>query len=401
MTVAILPGNIRLMYLYAFVNRFVFAFPIKTLFFVEITGSFLLAMSIFAVQEWSGVLFEIPTGCLSDRWGRRKVAIIGAAARLACFALYAFAPGYAVFFAGAVCYGLSEALASGNNEAILYDSLKEHNQERLYHSVFARFSGLEELALGLGALASVPLAFISLRFVMIASLPSALITLILIFRLKEPQNFSSNSKTLSTHLLFSLKVLWHNRKLRNFALGSACQGGINEAAFDFNSVFVKQFVPVWSLGIFRAAGHIFSSFGMFVSTAVVRRLGAAPTLLTGFLADNLINLFSILVANIWTPFIRTLAPLAEGPAVPLLSGKIQNELSSDIRATVPSVINLGESVIYGTFALAVGFLADSLSPFWALVIAYSFCTVSNIFFVNALRAEKEEQLYPGSQLQVS
>lgn len=131
------------MYAYAFINRFVFAFPIKTLFFLEVTGSFMLAMSIFAVQEWSGVLFEIPTGCLSDRWGRRKVAIIGAAARLACFALYAFAPGYAMLFAGAVCYGLSEALASGNNEAILYDSLKEHNQEHLYHSVFARFSGLK------------------------------------------------------------------------------------------------------------------------------------------------------------------------------------------------------------------------------------------------------------------
>lgn len=134
---------------------------------------------------------------------------------------------------------------------------------------------------------------------------------------------------------------------------------------------------------------------------MVRRFGAAPTLLTGFLADNLINLFSILIANIWTPFIRTLAPLAEGPAVPLLSKKIQNELPSDIRATVPSVINLGESIIYGTFALSVGFLADSLSPFLALVITYSVCTVSNIFFVNVLRAEKEEQLYPGSQLLVS
>ena len=46
-------------------------------------------MSLFAIQNMSITLLEIPTGCLSDKWDRKWVCCVGARFMLVSFILYA------------------------------------------------------------------------------------------------------------------------------------------------------------------------------------------------------------------------------------------------------------------------------------------------------------------------
>ena len=84
-------NNIKYLHWYSFWENFILFYPVKILFFAEVCGNLVEAMSLFAIQNISITLLEIPTGCLSDKWGRKWVCRAGAAVMLFSFILYAFA----------------------------------------------------------------------------------------------------------------------------------------------------------------------------------------------------------------------------------------------------------------------------------------------------------------------
>ena len=112
-------NNIKYLRWYSFWSCFILFYPIKVLFFAEISGNLVEAMSLFAVQNLSITLLEVPTGCVSDKWGRKWVCCGGAATMLISFVLYAVAHNYFILIVASILNGLSTALASGNNGALL------------------------------------------------------------------------------------------------------------------------------------------------------------------------------------------------------------------------------------------------------------------------------------------
>ena len=123
-------NNIKYLHWYSFWENFILFYPVKILFFAEVCGNLVEAMSLFAIQNISITLLEIPTGCLSDKWGRKWVCRAGAAVMLFSFILYAFAESYLILAIASVFNGLSWALASGNNRALLYDSMVQIKRKK-------------------------------------------------------------------------------------------------------------------------------------------------------------------------------------------------------------------------------------------------------------------------------
>jgi MFS family permease len=93
---------------------------------------------------------EIPTGVVADRLGRRTALVMGAALAAAGTAMIGCARSFAAFAAGEACLGISTALMSGADSALLYDSFEGEDRDRLY----ARAEGRSRAAAMLfGALA--------------------------------------------------------------------------------------------------------------------------------------------------------------------------------------------------------------------------------------------------------
>ena len=70
--------NLPLIMLEGFFGSFRLFYPVGILVYQSLTGSFAMAMSIFAVASLALAFFEIPTGIISDKWGRKKTFIMGA-----------------------------------------------------------------------------------------------------------------------------------------------------------------------------------------------------------------------------------------------------------------------------------------------------------------------------------
>ena len=98
-----------------------------------------------------GIVAEVPTGALADRFSRRGALAAGGVLQASGYALWLALPGFAGYAAGFVLWGLGGALTSGSLEALLYDGLKAVGQTRHYSRLLGRITAA-------GLIAQVPAA---------------------------------------------------------------------------------------------------------------------------------------------------------------------------------------------------------------------------------------------------
>ncbi|RLC02495.1 MAG: MFS transporter [Deltaproteobacteria bacterium] len=136
-------NNIRMFIAFRVFFNARFYYPVFTILFLD----FGLTISQFAILNavWAGaiVLMEVPSGALADIWGRRNMLIFSSLLMIAELLLLCIVPLghptllFAIFLVNRVLSGTAEAAASGADEAIAFDSLKEVGLDGQWSKVLA------------------------------------------------------------------------------------------------------------------------------------------------------------------------------------------------------------------------------------------------------------------------
>lgn len=139
-----LEGNIRRFIIFRLLYTARFYYPVFTILFLD----FGLTLEQFAILNivWSLtiVLAEVPSGALADIVGRKRLVVFAASLMVIEMALIVFAPIgnssilFYLFLGNRICSGLSEAAASGADEALAYDSLKALGRESDWSKILVR-----------------------------------------------------------------------------------------------------------------------------------------------------------------------------------------------------------------------------------------------------------------------
>ncbi|HHP0479291.1 TPA: MFS transporter [Vibrio campbellii] len=118
-----------------------FYYPVFTLLYLD----YGLTLSQFAMLNvvWAAtiVLAEVPSGAFADTLGRKRLVVLSSLVMFVEIAMIAFVPTgnptfvFIVFLINRVLSGLAMALASGADEALAYDTLKEQGKEELWPRV--------------------------------------------------------------------------------------------------------------------------------------------------------------------------------------------------------------------------------------------------------------------------
>lgn len=118
-----------------------FYYPVFTLLYLD----YGLTLSQFAMLNvvWAAtiVLAEVPSGAFADTLGRKKLVVLSSIVMFIEIAMIAFVPTgnptfvFVVFLINRVLSGLAMALASGADEALAYDTLKEQGKEDVWPRV--------------------------------------------------------------------------------------------------------------------------------------------------------------------------------------------------------------------------------------------------------------------------
>lgn len=359
--------NFKLLEWHEFFVSFVLWGPIAVLYFFKVTGSYALGLSIFSIVQLTAALFELPTGILSDFVGRKKTLILGATSYVVGFVLYAIGGNYLFLALGAVFEGLARSFYSGNNEALLYDSLVQADKKTELASVMGKVGSMGQWALAIAGLLGGFIANWSFQWVMWVSVIPQILCLVLSLMIVDPKNMSEGKSNIYSHLKESLKNFMTNKKLRLLSVADVLGFGMGEASFQFRSAFVVSLWPIWAIGFAQILSNIGAAISFRFAGRLISKFKAIVLLITGSIYSKIVYLVALLFPSVFSPALMSTTSLFYGVGQVAKSALIQNEFSSKQRATMGSLNSFVGSIFFAIFAVLLGFVADKTNPRIALI----------------------------------
>ena len=385
-----------------------FYYPVLAILFLDLGLSATEYTLLNFVWALVIVFADVPTGVLSDRIGRRPLVVSAALCMVAEMIVLGFAPlnGGLVLvlfcLVNRILSGLAEALASGADESLAFDSLVVEGRAEEWPYVLARVMHWQALGMvvamlvgsavydpdllnRLGAHAGLTLQLeqgTSLRFPIILNLITALGVLAVSLGMREPES-RENATIPSVHQALQAVLdagYWIARTpLALFVIiAGVLIDSVIRLFLTFGSTYYRLIdLPEASYGLIGAG---LAGLGMVVSP-LARRLVMSGSVLRSFTALALLALFGLLGAALSIPFWGMLFafPLAAAIAAVgfAVSHYLNNVVDSRHRTTVLSfkglAFNLGYGFISLLFALALrafrdkGGVADGFADALALL----------------------------------
>ncbi len=364
--------NIRILRLFNFFTDFRMYAPFAIIYFAKVTGSYALGASIFSIMMVSTALFELPTGIFSDRIGRKKTVIWGAIFAVLYSIFYAIGQSFWILVIGALFHGLSRSFYSGNNDALLYDSLSETKHQEHYAEHMGRVGAMFQLGLAISALLGGFLATWSFTVVMWISVIPQLICLCLAFFLVEPKVHSVKSGNIYDHLFEAWKQFINNKKLRLLSISSILTEQFGEASYAFQSAFYQTLWPLWAIGIAKTLSNVEGTLSFHFSGRILKKFNGIKVLIIDNIYNSLINSIAVLFPTILSPLLMTSTSFFYGVTSVARETFIQKEFTNAQRATMGSLISFVGSIFFGVLSIAMGLASDIFSPARAFLILMVF-----------------------------
>ncbi|EHR52474.1 arabinose efflux permease family protein [Saccharomonospora marina XMU15] len=318
--------------------------------------------ALFAIWSVVGVLAEVPTGALADRFSRRTALVAGSVAQAACYALWTAHPGFLAFAAGFVLWGLGGTLVSGALEALLYDGLAAAGAGEHFARVYGDVHAMGLVA-QLPAAAAAALLYPVGGFALVgwASVGTCLTAAFVASRLPEPPRAHGEPDGAHrTRYLFTLRTgiaeAFRRPLVRGAVLAVALLASLDGLEEYFPLLAGQWQVPVTWIPLAVVAIPLAGAVG----SALAGRLGL-HRLRAGRLALLLAaSVPPLLLASVLARPVSLVA-VAAGYAVyravlVVGSARLQERIESTSRATVTSVAGLGTDLasllLFGAWAVA-------------------------------------------------
>ena len=360
--------NIKVLSIFNFLIGFQLYSAILVIYFAKVTGSFALAMSIFSIIFISSAIFEIPTGIFSDMIGRKKTVVWGALFLLLATIFYALGQSYFILVIGGILEGLARSFFSGNNNALLYDSLAAEKKADKYHHYLGKVSSTEQAALAIGAILGGFIANISLPLIMWLSVIPNIFLVITSLGLVETQKYLKESGNIYSHLKEALSLFRINYRLKMLSITSATGFALGESGFQFGPIFINSLWPLWAVGIARSLSFLGGSISFYFAGSIIQKLNALNTLIINSMVARFLNLLALIFPTVASPAIMSATSLAYGSSEVAKNTLLQREFSNEQRATLGSINSLAGSILFGIVSFCLGLVADQIGPLKALII---------------------------------
>jgi len=156
--------NIKVFNVYIFMGRLEMWLPIYILFLLDKGFSMTEIAVLDAMWYVATLIFEVPTGAVTDRYGKKISIFIAVIFQFISFFVLAFGKTFSVIAFSYLLWGFASSFETGTYSAFLYDSLKVINREDDYRKVMGRMTTISILASALGSVTAGYMAGVHLSF---------------------------------------------------------------------------------------------------------------------------------------------------------------------------------------------------------------------------------------------
>lgn len=343
----------KLFYLYAFFSACILIYPLYAVMFADNGLSATQISLLFIVWSAISFLLEVPSGAIADKYPRKYVLLIATILHAATFASWLLWPTFWGFLVGFIIWGISSALASGTQEALVYDELKKTGSEKQYAKVTGRMETIDILAMIIAGFIAATLAHLGYTPLLLLSIAAALLsTVVLTFLPKAKPIETTGEEKYWTYLVDGVKLVLRNKKIFFLVLFMGVVTGLGAVDEYYDLLLNEQGMSNTMIAFWIGVIYIFGAIG---SSLAYRLEGKKVPLIIGVVVWGILLLPATLL-----PF--PYAPLALGLFVSffyivkiLFNTYLQHELTDKNRATATSVGGLlseiGALISFGIFAI--------------------------------------------------
>ena len=371
-------------------------------FFLYFTSVLTLseALHLEAVYYVGVAVMEVPSGYLSDRFGRKRTLVISSACLAVAYLLFFTGSSFLQFAVAQLFLATGFASASGTDTALHYESLKGLNREEEYGVREGKALRFAFLAGGVSALFGGLLAMGDLRWVYGASFIATAISLGLIFSMTEPEGAGSvPAAPMGRQVRGLIGKAWGPR-LRFFTLYTLAMTVLLHLPYEFYQPYLERVSHLMGVGasytpptagvhlaLTMLIGAWFTRYaGRIHHRCVVRRALLACALLQVVLIGAMALVVHPVVALMLVGRTASRAILT-----PLVNAELSPLLERHERSTYLSLQSLLGRLGYGgtllVLPLGAGLFGDAFHGTLICALGLALCLFGILFFIPFPRDE--------------
>ncbi|MFP8956068.1 MFS transporter [Natrialbaceae archaeon A-CW3] len=383
-----IPPIILKYYLYKSTKAVEFYRPIMYLYFLSQGLTFTQVVLLEVAYNLTTLLGEVPTGYVSDRFGRRPSLLIGSVLITVTLIGIGFASSFLGLLVLFVCWSMGYNFRSGSEDAWLYDSLTDNGWSDRFAHVRGRG---EALALAIGAGASVIGGYVAgfnLAYPFFLAAGVMAVGVGVVLTMPEPTSYQS-ANTDRLQFRESVDVIRRTigiRRIRAFVLYYFV---LFAAVLYITSIFLQPVFETAVLELGAPDGTVEPLLGWFY--AVISLFAAALSYHTGRIYETIgikgwfvtvPFIVGIGLTSIWFVPVLAIPVLLVSRSVvetsrSLAIQHINSHVGTVGRASVLSAMAMVSSVTVIPFQLGSGVISDVTSPLLALSLAGIACIVGS------------------------
>lgn len=352
--------NVRLLYLLNLLCGIVFWYPIEKLFLQEIGVTPFGVTVSAAVFLMVLILFDVPSGILADKWRRKQTLQLAIVCFIGACIAGGLSQGLVQYQLANILLGGFVVLTSGTFQAIMFDSLKDSNQQNEYDKHQGRAYALFLAGLGFSSLAGGYLAdWFSFRDTYFMTVGIAVIALMASCWLTEPRSHKPVAdRKLKKHVILSVQRIHASQLLMQLALLIAAMGLLRGSYTEYSGLlFITLGLTAIPTGYANAGKWLVSSLGQLIAPRIGRKaLRLAPAFFIIFLVFSLVH-------NRWSLVCFFIAGCLYSIVANQAEAAVQDITPSDIRATTLSILSFTSNILLVPLGLLFGWVAEERNTF--------------------------------------
>ena len=380
-------SNVKFFNIYIFLNRLELWLPIYILFLMS-KGFTLTQIAVLdAIWYISTFVFEVPTGAVTDRYGKKLSMFISVFCQSVSFFVLAFSNSFLFISISYIIWGFASAFETGTYSAFLYDSLKQIKKEDNYRKIIGRVTTLAILSSAIGSILAGYLGGIDLALPILFTASLALLLCPFVLLFVEPDIEDSMEPTYLLHIRESVVFILNHRVVALLLLYQTIIGTAVWALQIFYQPLLNSFsIAVESIGILYFLFKLCSAAGAHFSDTLYKLLDrGALYVIPAFFVGCVLGLGLIL--NSWVVVFIPCIFFISGFYSPVLNSLLNEHLPSGKRATIISFGSILGCVVLSVVNPALGKIADVYSLQTTFQVLGMGTLVSLLFILIFLKRE--------------
>ncbi len=331
------------------------------LFFIQNGLSLLQIGLLESIFHGTSLLCEIPSGMLADRFSYKTNLYLARLSSIGSSILILFGQGNFWIYAIAMMVNAwSYNFDSGTSTAFLYDSAVEAGQKDRYLKISSFLSGVAEVTRTLGTVVAGFLIHGALAWTYLIAIGLSLISILLIFLMKEPESKSGERSHLTLkRILVVVKQEWQEKPVLFYWMLTYQLVGTIMCMFYFYYQQKISDLTSWQVSLIMLIGSGFNLLAVYLASQIGKKWNSNqvfPILvaLTGL---------ALFLVGLKTPFaylsVYLLTNALYAVYQPIYYNDLQAYLPSSVRATMLSINSMMFSLSMIVIFPLTGWLIDT------------------------------------------